>query len=275
MTTVDYSETSLSASTLWQSYAYLSAIADEDTVFTNRTTTGFTAKLMGLTFVAKGTNLKYDADHHVKSGTLDSFTLKLGDIEVAVTKISTPIVDLLTAFNSADPTAFRTLFKDIFSDADNIRGSQNNDYLEGFGGSDKISGFGGQDQLFGGKGGDTLAGGDANDSLTGGSGKDHFKFASKIGASNVDRVMDFEHGIDKIEISNSIFVGVGADGALASSKFKVIDYTHTADANDRILYYKTAGDLYYDKDGSGAAAPIKFAHFDGSPTITASDFLII
>jgi Ca2+-binding RTX toxin-like protein len=276
MTTVDYSETSISASTLWESFGYLSVISYEETVFSNRSATGFTATYAGYTFVATGKGFKYDADHHVKSGTLDSFAFKLGGLTIESTKIATSIVDLLTAFKSADPNAFRDLFKDIFEGADLIKGSQINDYLEGFKGNDKVNGYDGQDQLFGGGGADTLNGGTDNDSLTGGSGNDHFKFATALnGVNNVDRIMDFKQGSDTIELSNEIFAGIGADGDLAKGRFKVIDFVTSADANDRILYYKTSGDLYYDKDGSGVAAPIKFAHLDGYPTLTASDFLIV
>ena len=45
---------------------------------------------------------------------------------------------------------------------------------------------------------------------------------------------------------------------------------------DRIIYDKTAGALYFDKDGIGRHHARLFANLDGSPDeITAKDFLIV
>ena len=48
-----------------------------------------------------------------------------------------------------------------------------------------------------------------------------------------------------------------------------------ADASDRIVYNTTTGDLYYDRDGNGAAAAIKFATLVTKPAITNADFVVI
>lgn len=70
-----------------------------------------------------------------------------------------------------------------------------NDYLDGGSGADR---------LFGGGGTDTLIGGLGQDILTGGSGADRFVYnsaaESRVG-SGVDRITDFQVGVDKIDLS--------------------------------------------------------------------------
>ena len=48
-----------------------------------------------------------------------------------------------------------------------------------------------------------------------------------------------------------------------------------ADATDRIVYDSTTGDLYYDSDGVGGAASVKFAALTGAPTLAATDFEVV
>jgi Ca2+-binding RTX toxin-like protein len=48
-----------------------------------------------------------------------------------------------------------------------------------------------------------------------------------------------------------------------------------AGANDFILYDTATGELFYDADGSGAGAAVKFAVLATSPDgLAASDFLV-
>ncbi len=79
--------------------------------------------------------------------------------------------------------------------ADSLRGGGGNDVLKSGGGRDHLFGGGGRDQLFGGFG---------MDQMTGGQGKDVFVFrtAAESGAGAArDVIVDFAHGIDKIDIS--------------------------------------------------------------------------
>ncbi len=47
------------------------------------------------------------------------------------------------------------------------------------------------------------------------------------------------------------------------------------DADDRIIYYQTTGELFYDVDGAGGVSAQLIARFLGSPEVIASDFIVI
>jgi serralysin len=48
-----------------------------------------------------------------------------------------------------------------------------------------------------------------------------------------------------------------------------------ADANDFLIYDKAHGQLYYDRDGNGAAAQVLFADLKDGVTLTVGDFVLI
>lgn len=110
------------------------------------------------------------------------------------------------------------------------------------------------------------------DMLTGGAGSDTFMFTTELGRANVDTIADMKAGVDTIWLSGQILAELAA-GTLRDAAFKDIG-TLEADANDRILYDSLTGNLFYDVDGSGGEAAIKFATLTGKPEIQASDFLI-
>lgn len=88
--------------------------------------------------------------------------------------------------------------------ADVIFGSASANRLAGQNGDDRLWGFGGNDDLQGGNGADKLIGGAGKDSLTGGADADVFVFLattdSGIGAAAGDTIMDFEQGLDTIDV---------------------------------------------------------------------------
>lgn len=71
-------------------------------------------------------------------------------------------------------------------------------------GSDVIKAYGGDDYLFGHSGNDRLIGGYGADILDGGAGKDIFRYQSlrdsRLGVRNRDIIVDFQPGIDKIDL---------------------------------------------------------------------------
>jgi Ca2+-binding RTX toxin-like protein len=120
----------------------------------------------------------------------------------------------------------------------------------------------------------SLNGATGNDSLTGGGGSDNFIFNSTLGGSNIDRITDFNVAADTIRLENAIFTGL-ANGALAGSAFVSNTSGKAADASDRIIYEKDTGKLFFDKDGTGAAAKVQFATIGTNLALTSADFFVI
>jgi Ca2+-binding RTX toxin-like protein len=171
---------------------------------------------------------------------------------------------------------------DTYMSIENLTGSSHADVLTGDGAANVLLGQGGHDRLLGGGGGDTLDGGLNNDTLaggagcdqlTGGQGQDVFLFdASLNGVSNLDRIIDFAVADDRIQLSGSVFAGLGA-GTLASGAFK-LGTTATATSH-RIVYDQASGTLSYDADGSGAGAAVKFAALAAGTALMANHFLVL
>jgi cysteinyl-tRNA synthetase len=149
------------------------------------------------------------------------------------------------------------------SGADRLRGSNLGDTIDGLGGDDKVNGRDGNDKLHGGLG---------DDVLNGGAGKDQFIFDARLGKANVDAIIDFEVGNDRIVLDHDVFTKLET-GDLTASAFAI--GSKAGDGSDRIIYSDRTGALYYDADGSGQAKPVLFAELDAHLTLSASDFLVI
>jgi Ca2+-binding RTX toxin-like protein len=126
--------------------------------------------------------------------------------------------------------------------------------------------------LVGNNGANVLDGRGGGDVLTGRGGADSFAFSTALGAGNVDRIVDFA-AEDTMRLSKSVFSAL-APGQLAESAFKNIS-TGNADAGDRILYKQSTGELFYDADGSGSGAAVKFAVLDNKAALTHADVLVV
>lgn len=158
----------------------------------------------------------------------------------------------------------------------NGMGNAADNTLTGNAGNNRLSGGAGDDVIGGGDGNDTLVGGAGSDSMTGGAGADRFFFNAALNATNVDTVQDFGPGADLLVLNPDVFQALGPAGhALAASQFHSgAGVTTAEDANDHILYDTDTGALYYDKDGTGAAAAVQFATLTDHPDITAESFLV-
>jgi Ca2+-binding RTX toxin-like protein len=125
----------------------------------------------------------------------------------------------------------------------------------------------------GNEGNNILNGGAGNDALTGGGGADQFLFNTALdGSNNVDALLDFTIGVDRIELENGVFVGL-AEGALAPGAFA--HGTVAADADDRIIYDDPSGRLFFDADGVGGVAAVEFAQVHDNLALSASDFHVV
>jgi Ca2+-binding RTX toxin-like protein len=151
-----------------------------------------------------------------------------------------------------------------------------NDSFNGVGGtSGTIFGEDGNDHLTGGTAGDKMDGGAGNDMLTGGAGADRFAFSTSLNATtNVDRIADFKHGVDKFELDHAIFAAAGVAGTpLTAAAF--FRGAHAHDAGDRIIYNPLNGFVYYDANGSGAGHEVHFATLAHGLALSQIDFLIV
>lgn len=83
---------------------------------------------------------------------------------------------------------------------DILSGSKGVDVLHGLNGNDRLYGGTGNDKLYGDAGNDFLDGGANQDILYGGTGSDTFRFWT-VADANGDKVMDFQVGTDKIDLS--------------------------------------------------------------------------
>jgi serralysin len=140
---------------------------------------------------------------------------------------------------------------------------------------DQLTGDAGANRIEGGSGNDWLAGGLGNDVLVGGHGKDIFVFNTALGGGNVDRIELFNVTDDTIYLEKSgVFRTLSATGKLATGAFNT--GTVASQSDDRILFDKASGALYYDPDGRGGAGAVQFSTLSGvSGTLSAEDFFII
>jgi serralysin len=155
---------------------------------------------------------------------------------------------------------------------DQAFGRKGNDIVDGGTGNDYvIGGDGASGTGLTGTGNDTLYGGTGRDALYGGTGSDIFVFTGSLTSANIQYIDDFSPTYDTIKLSRSVFTKI-ATGMLSASAFVVGD--HVTDRSDRIIYYKSAGALFYDPDGTGAAKAVQFATIDKNLALTYKDFII-
>jgi Ca2+-binding RTX toxin-like protein len=155
---------------------------------------------------------------------------------------------------------------------DSLDGAGAADALYGGGGSDVLVGGTGDDRLFGGVGGDRLTGGEGRDRLDGGAGADDFVFTLAPGGGDVDRIVGFGSGADQVLLKSGAFGGL-ATGALGAAAFR--SGPAAADGSDRIIYNAATGDLFFDADGVGGTAQVRFATLGAGTVLTAADILIV
>ena len=116
---------------------------------------------------------------------------------------------------------------------DSLRGGSGNDYLAGEEGDDVLNGDGGYDILAGGIGNDRLIGGDEGDTFFGQAGADTF-----VIAGGVSWIMDFEPGIDRIEVPGM------DDAGFRAAASQLGDHLHVAfEGGDLYLAWTTLAGL--------------------------------
>jgi autotransporter-associated beta strand protein len=117
-----------------------------------------------------------------------------------------------------------------------------------------------------------INGGLGNDVLTGGLGNDTFRFDTLL-AANIDTITDFNVAADTIQLENAIFTGLTAGAVITAGQFH--DITAAAqDADDKILYNHTTGNLTFDSNGLAAGGQTVFAHVTANTALTNLDFFV-
>ncbi|MFD0466280.1 hypothetical protein ACFQY9_34810 [Microvirga aerilata] len=144
--------------------------------------------------------------------------------------------------------------------------------LTGTGSSNRLTGSSGNDKIDGKSGNDMLWGKGGSDVMVGGAGKDTFTFDTKPGTKNVDVILDFSAKDDTIRLDDAVFTKL-KHGQLSSSSF--VTGEKALDSGDRIIYNDKSGALYYDADGIGSTAAVKFAMIENRAKLTAADFIVI
>jgi Ca2+-binding RTX toxin-like protein len=173
--------------------------------------------------------------------------------------------------------------EDIIRNVEHVAGGSGADVLAGDGlanrlfgaaGNDRLSGGAGNDRLLGGLGDDVLIGDIGNDVLTGDPGKDQFLFnATPNAITNLDRITDFNVADDTIVLENAIFTAFTTTGAISSGAFHIGATAN--DTNDRLIYDKATGGLFYDSNGSASGGSVQIADLSAGLSLTYEDFLIV
>jgi predicted extracellular nuclease len=163
-----------------------------------------------------------------------------------------------------------------FNLVNTINGTANADNLVGTSGNDLIFGFAGNDTINGGAGNDTIFGGAGVDLLFGGAGNDVFGFNNAT--EGIDKINDFEVGIDLLSISRAGFggnttFGTDALGVLDATRFGIGSSASTAD--QRFVYNNASGALFFDADGVGGTAQVRIAQLVGNPALTNTSFVVV
>jgi Ca2+-binding RTX toxin-like protein len=124
--------------------------------------------------------------------------------------------------------------------------------------------------IVGNSGNNFIDGKQGNDTLTGGLGGDNFVFTTAL-VSNQDTITDFSVADDTLRLDDAVFTGI-ATGFLSAAAFKA--GTGATEADDRIVYNSATGEIFYDADGSGATAQVRFAFVTAGTALTQGDFFV-
>ena len=163
------------------------------------------------------------------------------------------------------------------TDADTINGFGGNDFLAGNRGDDSVVGGNGNDTLYGDAGNDWLETGSGNDLVSGGGGQDSYVFR-EFGAANADNLANFDTNWDALRFDSAAFTALGGAGRFAAGDARFYAAAGAAgghDADDRMIYNTSTGQLYYDADGSGAGGAELVATLQGAPAMAAGDIWVI
>ena len=74
-------------------------------------------------------------------------------------------------------------------------------------------------------------------------------------------------------LENAVFTGLTQGAFLPAGDFVI--GAAAADVADRIIYNSATGNLFFDQDGTGAAAQVLFADLASGLPLTSNDFFVV
>jgi CSLREA domain-containing protein len=158
---------------------------------------------------------------------------------------------------------------------DNLTGAGFNDHFYGYAGADTLIGLGGTDYLNGGNGDDEIAGGALLDFLQGDTGADDFNYTALADSGPTsaarDRILDFVHNSDDIDVSAIDASAAGADNNAFTQFISAAGFT----AEGQVRWYQSGANtvIEFNTSGvSGAEMQIQLQGFTAA-TLTQSDFI--
>ncbi|SEQ54354.1 peroxidase family protein [Nitrosomonas ureae] len=162
----------------------------------------------------------------------------------------------------------------IFGNGNNntLTGAAGLDTLNGGDGNDTLNGGAGVDILNGEDGDDTLIGGPLADLLTGGTGADIFDYFAAVGHSNPanrDTIMDFETGIDTIDLSA---IDANVLAAFPGNQAFIFIGNAAFSGGGQVRYDSGSGLLQANVNGN-AAAEFEIQLF-GAPPLVVGDLVL-
>lgn len=140
-------------------------------------------------------------------------------------------------------------------------------------GSAAINGTGNElaNTITGNSGANILTGGLGRDTMTGAAGADTFAFTNT--SSGRDTITDFSIVDDLLSISAAGFGGGLIEGGAVILRANSAPVA--IGAGGQFLYDTDDGRLFYDADGAGGAASVRFATLTNLAAITAADFVVV
>ncbi|BAT58872.1 bifunctional hemolysin/adenylate cyclase precursor [Variibacter gotjawalensis] len=174
---------------------------------------------------------------------------------------------------------------DVLINVERVVGSKFGDFINGNDAGMTLDGGGGGDYLTGGIGNDIIIGGAGDDVLRGDFNANPLSAApggydTFVVGQGADRIVDFEHGKDKIVVEGMTAAAFGTDGILATYNSSRYDEYQNL-SQDKMLYDYDTDNLYKVESYQIVNGHVNYvnvsliAHFDNGAVPTASDFLFV
>jgi Ca2+-binding RTX toxin-like protein len=188
----------------------------------------------------------------------DQFYVESGDIVVESVGGGTDRIFAASSFSLGAGVEIETLSTDNNGGtvAINLTGNELANVIIGNNGANVLDGRGGNDTIYALDGADSI----------------YFSTAPD-GSTNMDTIVGFNSVDDTFFLDDALFTGIPA-GFLTADAFASGPGMTTAGAGVRIFYNTTTGDLYWDPDGNGAAAAVRFAQITPVNSVAHFDFFI-